>query len=145
MADEKRSKKAVRAALVAIDGATSGRPLALALSQAMAAEEKLGPAERKAAARAARGVLRELRRIDAALAFAGEAAGIKLKRFEPHDRTLLRYLALRVFVEGEAPARPLAELALPGPRRPRAIDDRMLAQLAAQLPSPDALPLPDDA
>lgn len=144
MSDEKRSKKAIRATLVAVDAAIGGRPLALSLSEAFAAEGKLGPGERRAAARASRGILRMLRPIELALGIAAERAGVKLKKIAPHDRTLLRYLALRVVIEGEAPARSLAELALPGPRRPRAIDDRTLAAIATALPTLDVLPLPPD-
>ncbi|MBI5549113.1 MAG: RsmB/NOP family class I SAM-dependent RNA methyltransferase [Deltaproteobacteria bacterium] len=141
---EKRSTKAVRAALAALDGAAAGRPLALALSEALRAEEGLGPQERRAAATAARGAVRELRRIDLVLAQASKAAGLDLRRTPGHDRTLLRYLALRVSIEAEAPERPLRELALPGPRRPRSIGDDVLARVAAHLPPADALPLPAD-
>ncbi|HCF58880.1 MAG TPA: hypothetical protein DFS52_12925, partial [Myxococcales bacterium] len=91
---EKRSRKALRATLAAVDEATCGRPLALALANAMRAESDLGPQERRAAVHAARSVLRELRRIDLALRIAGEAAGIKQKSIAAHDRSLLRYLAL---------------------------------------------------
>ncbi|MGC4121876.1 MAG: hypothetical protein QM765_46310 [Myxococcales bacterium] len=141
---EKRSRKAVRAALVALDGAFSGRPLAAALSEALRAEEKLGPQERRAAALAARGVVRELRRIDLAIARAGAAAGVELKKLPVPDRNLLRYLALRVSVEGEAAARPLQELALPGPRRPRSLGDDLLAKVAQKLEAVNALPVPPD-
>ncbi|HEY3447818.1 MAG TPA: RsmB/NOP family class I SAM-dependent RNA methyltransferase [Myxococcales bacterium] len=141
---EKRSRKAVRAALVALDGALTGRPLAAALSEALRAEEKLGPQERRAAALAARGVVRELRRLDLAIARAGAAAGLELKKLPVPDRNLLRYLAFRVSVEGEGAARPLQELALPGPRRPRSIGDDVLAKVAQKLEPVDALPAPPD-
>jgi 16S rRNA (cytosine967-C5)-methyltransferase len=141
---EKRSRKAVRAALSAIDGATGGRPLAAALSQALRDEEKLGPQERRAAALAARGVLRELRRIDLAIARAASLAGVSLKRLPAQDRTLVRYLALRVSVEREPAQRSLRELALPGPRRPRSIGDDVLEKLAAAMLAADDLPLPDN-
>ncbi len=141
---EKRSRKAIRATLVALDGAAAGKPLAASLAEALRADRDLGPKERRAAARAARAALRELRRIDAALGAALPAAGLKWRDLIPGDRSLLRYLALRVAVEGEPPARVLHELALPGPRRPRAIADAHLAAVAAALPHVDALPLPAD-
>jgi 16S rRNA (cytosine967-C5)-methyltransferase len=86
----------------------------------------------------------ELRRIDLALSLAAEAAGIKLRSVTAPDRSLLRYLALRVSVEGEPAARALGELRLPGPRRPRAIDDRVLARVAAALPPVANLPVPEE-
>lgn len=141
---EKRSRKAIRAALEAIDEASRGRPLALALSKALEREGGLGPQERRAAAQAARGVLRELRRLDAALALAAAPAGLALASMLPEDRSLFRYLALRVSAQGEGPARALEELALPGPRRPRAIDDAALARVAERLPRADDLPAPPD-
>ncbi|MGI5861060.1 MAG: RsmB/NOP family class I SAM-dependent RNA methyltransferase [Myxococcales bacterium] len=110
----------------------------------MRAEGDLGPQERLAAAHAARSVLRELRRIDLALRLASEAAGMKQKSIAAHDRSLLRYLALRVAIEGEDAKRSLTELALPGPRRPRAIDGATLARIAAHLPAVDFLPVPPD-
>jgi 16S rRNA (cytosine967-C5)-methyltransferase len=140
----KRSRRAVRAALAALDGALAGRPLAAALAEALRAEEGLGPQERRAAALASRAAIRELRRIDLALARACAAARVELRRIPAHDRTLLRYLALRVCVEGEEPSRSLRELALPGPRRPRGIGDDVLATVAAHLSPADALPLPED-
>jgi 16S rRNA (cytosine967-C5)-methyltransferase len=141
---EKRSKKALRAILAAVDEATAGRPLALGLANALRAESDLGPQERRAAALASRAILRELRRIDLALRIACSQAGIKLKSISEPDRSLLRYLALRFSVEGEPAQRPLTELKLPGPRRPRAIDDASLARIAAALPRAEALPVPPD-
>ncbi len=141
---EKRSRKAVKAALEAIDEATRGRPLALALSKAFEREGGLGPQERRAAAQAARGVLRELRPIDRALAVAAEETGLGLAAMLPEDRSLFRYLALRVSAQGESPARPLEELALPGPRRPRAVSDAALARAAEALPRLADLPQPPD-
>ena len=116
---EKRSRKAVKTTLIALDGAAAGKPLAAALAEALRAERDLGPKERRAAARAARAVSREMRRIDAALGAALPAAGLKWRDLIPADRSLLRYLALRVSIEVELPGRVLQELALPGPRRPR--------------------------
>ena len=141
---EKRSKKAIRALLVTLDEVAGGEPLAIALANALRAEDKLGPAERRAVARGARGVVRELRRIDQALGLAAESAGVKLKGVIRQDRSLLRYLALRVSVEWEPPARSLEELRLPGPRRPRAISDRELTAVAERLLPADKLPLPED-
>jgi len=143
-AKEKRSRKAVRAALAAIDAATQGRPLAAALAEALRAEEKLGPQERRAVAMAARAAIRELRRIDLVLARACAAAKLEPKRLPDADRTLLRYLALRVSVEREPAERPLRELALPGPRRPRSLGDDVLAKVAAHLEPADELPLSPD-
>ncbi len=141
---EKRSRKAIRAALATIDAATQGRPLALALSEALRAGDKLGPQERRAAANAARAAVRELRRIDAALGIAGESLQRPWRKVEGRDKALLRYLALRVSVEGEDPSRALGELALPGPLRPRSIDDAALALWARALPAVEALPVPSE-
>ena len=141
---EKRSRKAIKTTLVALDGAAAGKPLAAALAEALRDERELGPRERRAAARAARAVSRDMRRIDAALGAALPAAGLKWRDLIPEDRTLLRYLALRLAVEGEAPSRVLQELALPGPRRPRTLSDQRLALVAGALPAADALPVPAD-
>lgn len=141
---EKRSRKAIKATLVALDGAAAGKPLAAALAEAMRAEKDLGPRERRAAARASRAVFRELRRIDLALAQATNAAGLKNRNLLAEDKSLLRYLALRIAVEREPALRVLTELKLPGPRRPRAISDELLAKIASLLPSVDELPAPPD-
>jgi len=85
-----------------------------------------------------------LRRIDLALRLAFEATGFKARNLEPHDRTLFRYLALRVSVEKESSPLPLSELKLPGPRRPRAVSDADLARVASALPPVDDLPVPPD-
>ena len=90
----------------------------------------MGPKERRHAAAAARGVARWLRVCDAALVRAGAPRAI------PADRALLRYLAWRVAVLGDAPRAVARELRLPGPRRPRAIGDRDLARVAEALPRP---------
>lgn len=141
---EKRSRKAIKTTLVALDGAAAGKPLAAALAEALRGERDLGPKERRAAARAARAVSREMRRIDAALAFGLPSARLKWRDLIPEDRSLLRYLGLRVSIEGEPPQRVLQELALPGPRRPRAVADAHLAAIAAAMPLADALPSPED-
>lgn len=107
-----------------------GRPLRLALSQALARAGKLGPRERRHAAVAARGVARWLRVCDVALAAARAPHSI------PADRALLRYLAWRLAVLGEDEVGALRELALPGPRRPRALSDAALASVARALPRP---------
>ena len=142
---EKRSRKAIKTTLVALDGAAAGKPLAAALAEALRDERELGPKERRAAAHAARAVARDMRRIDAALGVALPAAHLKWRDLIPADRSLLRYLALRVAIDREAPQRVLQELALPGPRRPRTLSDAHLAAVAAALPAADALPVPATA
>jgi 16S rRNA (cytosine967-C5)-methyltransferase len=141
---DKRTRRALGAAWRALDEAFTGRPLAAALSDAMRADGDLGPREKKAAAGAARGVLRELRRIDLALSLACETAGVPLKSVSSLDRTVLRYLALRVSVERESPARVLPELRLPNAPRSCSLGDPKLVRIAAALPAADLLPLPDD-
>jgi hypothetical protein len=127
---ELRSRPALAAALDAVQGMGEGRPLRLALTQALARAGKLGPRERRHAAVAARGVARWLRVCDVALAAA------RAPRSIPADRALLRYLAWRLAVLGEDEAGALRELALPGPRRPRALSDAALASVARALPRP---------
>jgi 16S rRNA (cytosine967-C5)-methyltransferase len=129
-AREKRTRRAIAAALEAVEALAGGTPLRLALSRALAGAGALGPKERRHVAVAGRGVARWLRTIDAALARAGAP------RVIPADRALLRYLAWRIAVLGDAPAVAARELALPGPRRPRALSDAALAEVAAALPRP---------
>jgi 16S rRNA (cytosine967-C5)-methyltransferase len=129
-AREKRSRRAIAAALEAAEALAGGTPLRLALSRALAGAGALGPKERRHVAAAARGVARWLRTVDAALARAGAPRAI------PADRALLRYLAWRVAVLGDAPDAVARELALPGPRRPRALSDAVLAEVARALPRP---------
>jgi 16S rRNA (cytosine967-C5)-methyltransferase len=138
---EKPTRPALAAALAAIDGLAAGRPLAAALANALRDAGELGPKERRAAAVLARAVARNLRPLDLAVSIASAATGVKASI--PADRSLLRLLAARL-ARGEAPARVLADLALPGPRRPRALDDAHLARIAAALPPADALPVPGD-
>ena len=143
MAAPKRSRGALRAALEALDGMAARRPLGAALADALARGEKLGPAERRAAAALARGTTRELRRVDLCLVRAFDALGQK-GTVTAEDRSLLRAVAFLVAVEGEAPAEVLPAFRLPGPRRPRAIDDALLGKLAAALPRADELPAPGE-
>lgn len=126
-----RSRAAVAAALEAIEALGDGRPLRVALASALARPgRKLGPRERRHVAVAARGVARWLRLCDVALAHA------RAPRAIPADVALLRYLAWRLAVLGEEAAGVLRELALPGPRRPRALTDAALAEVARALPRP---------
>ena len=127
---EIRSRRAVAAALVAIDGLAAGRPLRLALADSLAKHPGIGPKERRHAAAAVRGVARWLRVVDAALVRAGAPKPV------PADRSLLRYLAWRLAVEGERPEVVARDLRLPGPRRPRAISDAEVLRVARALPRP---------
>ena len=127
---EIRSRRAVAAALAAIDGLGEGRPLRLALAASLAEHPGIGPKERRHAAAATRSVARWLRVVDAAL-IRGQAP-----RPIPADRALLRYLAWRVAVEGEPPEAVAHDLRLPGPRRPRAISDAEVLRVARALPRP---------
>jgi 16S rRNA (cytosine967-C5)-methyltransferase len=120
----------VAAAIAAVEALGAGRPLRLALADGLGEQPRLGPKERRHAAAAARGVARWLRVCDAALVRA------RAPRTVPPDRALLRYLAWRVAVEGEAPEAAAAALRLPGPRRPRAIPDDALLRVARALPRP---------
>jgi 16S rRNA (cytosine967-C5)-methyltransferase len=115
---------------VAIDGLGAGRSLRLALASSLAEHLGIGPKERRHAAAAARSVARWLRVVDVALLRAGATKGI------PADRSLLRYLAWRVAVEGERPEAAARDLRLPGPRRPRAISDAEVLRVARSLPRP---------
>jgi len=125
---ERRSRRAIAAALEAIEAVGQGRPLRLALSAALRGRPDLGPKERRHAARAVREVARWLRLCDAALGLARAPAAIAA------DRALLRYLAWRVSVEGEGPTAAVRDLRLPGPRRPRALSDADLTRVSEALP-----------
>jgi 16S rRNA (cytosine967-C5)-methyltransferase len=127
---EIRSRRAIAAALVAIDGLGAGSPLRLALSGSLAEHPGIGPKERRHVAAAVRAVARWLRVVDAALVRAGAPKPV------PADRSLLRYLAWRVAVEGERPEAVARDLRLPGPRRPRAISDAEVLRVARALPGP---------
>ena len=127
---ELRSRRAIAAALAAIDGLGERRPLRLALSASLAEHPGIGPKERRHAAASARAVARWLRVVDAALVRAGAPKAI------PADRALLRYLAWRVAVEGCAPDEAAHDLRLPGPRRPRVISDADVLRVARALPRP---------
>ncbi|MEY2667606.1 MAG: hypothetical protein RJA59_244, partial [Pseudomonadota bacterium] len=127
---ELRSRRAIAAALGAIDGLGDGRPLRLALASALAEHPGIGPKERRHVAASARAVARWLRVVDAALIRA------RAPRCIPADRSLLRYLAWRVAVEGTAPEGVAHDLRLPGPRRPRAISDAEVSRVAAAMPRP---------
>ena len=113
-----------------MDGLGEGRPLRLALAASLAEHPGIGPKERRHAAAATRSVARWLRVVDAALV-RGHAP-----RTVPADRALLRYLAWRVAVEGDAPDVVAHDLRLPGPRRPRAISDAEVLRVARALPRP---------
>jgi 16S rRNA (cytosine967-C5)-methyltransferase len=115
---------------VAIDGLGAGRPLRLALAASLGKQPGIGPKERRHAAVAARSVARWLRVVDVALLRAGAPKGI------PADRSLLRYLAWRVAVEGDRPEAVARDLRLPGPRRPRAISDAEVLRVARSSPRP---------
>ncbi len=129
-ARELRSRRAVAAALAAVEALGEGRPLRLALAGALADDPSLGPKERRHVAVAARGVARWLRACDAALVRAGAPRSI------PSDRALLRYLAWRVAVLGEPASAVAHALRLPGPRRPRTLGDDALREVAGRLPLP---------
>src|SRR5512136_1099920 len=109
---ELRSRRAVAAALAAVDALGQGRPLRLALADSLAEHPGIGPKERRHAAAAVRAVARWLRVVDAALVRAGAPRPI------PADRAMLRYLAWRVAVEGEEPSAVARDLRLPGPGAP---------------------------
>jgi 16S rRNA (cytosine967-C5)-methyltransferase len=75
-------------------------------------------------------VARWLRVVDAALVRARAPEAI------PQDRSLLRYLSWRVAVAGDRPDEVARDLRLPGPRRPRAISDTEVLQVARAMPRP---------
>jgi len=127
---ELRSRRAIAAALAAVHGLGEGRPLRLALAASLAEHPGIGPKERRHAAAATRAVARWLRVVDAALVRA------RAPRAIPADRALLRYLAWRVAVEGDAPEAVVHDLRLPGPRRPRVVSDAEVLRVARAMPRP---------
>ena len=130
------SRKALRAALGALDDLARGESLKLSVSRALKGAGDLGPKERRFVAQSAREVAQHLRRIDAFLA----QSGLELRKLIPEDRSLARMLALRLRVNAVPVAQALRELALPGPRRPRSLTDAALAQAAQAMPPTLALP-----
>jgi 16S rRNA (cytosine967-C5)-methyltransferase len=132
------SRKALRAALGALDDLARGESLKHSVSRALKSAGDLGPKERRFVAQSAREVAQHLRRIDAFLA----QSGLELRRLIPEDRSLARMLALRLRVNAVPMQQALRELALPGPRRPRSVTDLELARAAQAMP--EALTLPED-
>jgi 16S rRNA (cytosine967-C5)-methyltransferase len=144
-----RTKRALGAAIAALADASQGRTLKSALAGALDEAKhaaKLGPKERRTAAQVARAVTRDLRRIDRALGLALERANERAKNLTPIDRALLRYLALRVSIEGEPAGHPLGELRLQERRRGEArdLDPRRIEAIARGLVRYDTLPPPED-
>ena len=127
---ELRSRRAISAALAALEGLGEGRPLRLALAASLAEHPGIGPKERRHAAAATRAVARWLRVVDAALVRGGSPKAI------PADRALLRYLSWSVAVGGNTPEAAAHDLRLPGPRRPRAISEKEVLRVARALPRP---------
>ena len=130
------SRKALRAALLALDALAANQPLRGAVSRALESEPGLGPKERRFVSVSARQVAQLLRRLDAFVS-QGE---LELRKLIPQDRSLVRLLALRLRVHGAPDGQVLRELALPGPRRPRSVSDANLVRLAAKMPRELALP-----
>lgn len=131
------TRKAIRAALLALDELHRGEALRLAISRGLKSEQDLGPKERRFAAQAVREICRDLRRLDAFLA----QAGLEARKLIPEDLSLARLFAYRLRGLNEDPKLVLRELGLPGPRRPRSISDAALAGLAAKMPAELELPV----
>ena len=135
----KPSRRAAKAAVAAHVAVQKGTPLRQALSDALAAEPGLGGKERRFAAFAARELSRHLRLLDLHARARGRAPG-ELQLDE--DRALLRYALWRVVLRGAAADVALAEVALPGPVRPRSIPDAVLREVLASAAAPE-LAAPD--
>ncbi len=128
---ELRSRRAIAAALGAVERSLGGAPLRLCVAAALREAAALGPRERRCVAGSARGVVAWLRTAEAALSLARAPAPSLAS-----DRALLLYLAWRISVLGEPADPALRELALPGPRRPRTLSDETLREVARALPHP---------
>jgi 16S rRNA (cytosine967-C5)-methyltransferase len=118
--------------------------LAITLAGAFAEAEGLGPKERRFAANAARAIMQWLRPIELAVSIACRQTDTKRDRLSPADIAVLRYLALRISIEGAPSEKASEEMQLPGPIAGRTIDDQRMAAIAAKLPRLADLPRPPD-
>jgi 16S rRNA (cytosine967-C5)-methyltransferase len=130
------SRKALGTTLLALDALARNEPLRIAVSDALRTQPGMGPKERRFVAASTREVAQHLRRLDALLA----QARCELHKLIPEDRSLVRLLALRLRQHDAPVGQVLRELALPGPRRPRSLNDDALVQIAAALPAELELP-----
>lgn len=133
------SKKAAAVALKAHLAVTKGDPIRLALSSALKKEQGLGGHERRFAAFATRELSRHQRLLDLAAKEAGHAPG---RWALAEDRVLVRYVLWRRLFTHATWKQLGPEVKLPGPLRPRSVQDGLLESVA-QTPLP-ALPDPED-
>ena len=136
MTEALASKRAIAASLQAIDALLPKFHVERAVHDALVAADhhgKLGPRERRFVKEATHGIALHLSLIEASLRAAGARADIA------QDRSILQLCAWRVLVAGTPRDVVIAQVALPGPRRPRAISDAALGAAIRALPDPDAL------
>ncbi|HLT28890.1 MAG TPA: RsmB/NOP family class I SAM-dependent RNA methyltransferase [Myxococcaceae bacterium] len=122
----KATRKSVVAALEAHVAVSGGTPLRRALSEALGRSRGLGGQERRFTALAVRELSRHLRLLDLALKLLGHPPG---KGLLIQDRALLRMGIWRRLFCGAAADKIRAELSLPGPLRPRTVDDSVVAEI----------------
>ena len=128
----KATRKSVVAALEAHVAVVKGTPLRRALSEALGRSRNLGGQERRFTALAVRELSRHLRLLDLALKLLGHPPG---KGLLVQDQAILRMAIWRRLFCGAAPDKIRAELSLPGPLRPRTVNDEVVGTIVE-----DALP-----
>lgn len=134
------SRRAATAALETHIAVLKGEPLKAALATALREAGGLGGQERRFAALTARELSRHQRLLDLAARTLGHAPG-KIGLIE--DQALVRYALWRRLFCGEGWTRIGPEVRLPGPLRPRTINDKLLQGVVesplAEPPLPDVV------
>ncbi len=117
------SRAGATAALEAHVAVMKGKPVRAAISEALAKAEKLGGNDRRFVAWAVRELSRHLRRLD----LSAKARGLGAAKLHlPEDQAIVRYALWRKELTQAPVKRVIAEVALPGPIRPRSIPDTIL-------------------
>lgn len=129
------TKKAIVAAVRAHVAVLKGKPLRAAISESLAKEENLGGQERRFIAFATRELSRHQRYLDFIAKSRGQAPG-DFQLVE--DAAVVRFALWRQAIGGLSATQALAEVALPGPVRPRSVPDAVVADVLN-----DAQPLPE--
>jgi len=117
------SRAGVTAVIEAHLAIAKGKPMRAAISETLARHQKLGGNDRRFVAFAVRELSRHLRLIDLAARARGRPAS-SLKLAE--DQAIFRYAIWRRVVTGASVEAVMAEVGLPGPVRPRSVQDAVI-------------------